>query len=297
MIRRNAELEARLIDDLLDFTRVCNGRLQLNPEVIDAHVPIRHALEVCDADILCEGAGPGRGSRGGSEPRRLRPGEAAASRLEPYQERCEVYPRRRPRDGPYAGLRRAGGRRTTMADPRSRRYGHRDRPGPLAPDLRRFRARGSRDGSTFRRARPGPGDLPGDRRGPRRPDRRVQRAERAGARTFRVELATVPTPAFPEPSVVPTDGCTARPNLRVLLVEDNPDSREAVSRLLRGEGFAIETACDIRSAIALAGSRDFDVLVSDIDLPDGSGLELIACAPRPRKWADRGHCDQRLRSG
>ena len=99
---------------------------------------------------------------------------------------------------------------------------------------------------------------------------------------FRVELATAPAPAFPEPSVGPTDGCTARPMLRVLLVEDNPDSREAVSRLLRGEGFAIETACDIRSAIELASSRDFDVLVSDIGLPDGSGLDLM------RTLRDRG---------
>ena len=41
--------------------------------------------------------------------------------------------------------------------------------------------------------------------------------------TFRVELATVPAPAIPEPSVVPTDACTARPALRVLLVEDNAD--------------------------------------------------------------------------
>ena len=51
IIRRNAELEARLIDDLLDFTRVYHGRLQLKPDVIDAHVSIRHALEVCDVDF------------------------------------------------------------------------------------------------------------------------------------------------------------------------------------------------------------------------------------------------------
>jgi CheY-like chemotaxis protein len=107
------------------------------------------------------------------------------------------------------------------------------------------------------------------------------RGESRGA-MFRVELATAPAPTFPEASVGPTDGCTAPPMLRVLLVEDNPDSREAISRLLRGEGFAIETARDIRSAMELASSREFDVLVSDIGLPDGSGLDLM------RTLRDRG---------
>src|SRR5207249_3278711 len=37
MIRRNVELEARLIDDLLDLTRVSKGKVQLNFEVVDAH--------------------------------------------------------------------------------------------------------------------------------------------------------------------------------------------------------------------------------------------------------------------
>ena len=95
----------------------------------------------------------------------------------------------------------------------------------------------------------------------------------AGA-TFHVELATVPPPAIPEPSVTRADAFEPRPALRVLFVEDNADTREAVSRL-RAEGFVVETAGDVRSAMAMAGSSDFDVLVSDIGLPDGSGLELM----------------------
>ena len=37
MIRRNVELEARLIDDLLDLTRISKGKVQLNLEEVDAH--------------------------------------------------------------------------------------------------------------------------------------------------------------------------------------------------------------------------------------------------------------------
>src|SRR5205823_4012841 len=51
MIRRNVELEARLIDDLLDLTRISRGKVQLNFEVVDAHTLLQNALEICQADI------------------------------------------------------------------------------------------------------------------------------------------------------------------------------------------------------------------------------------------------------
>ncbi len=51
MIRRNVELEARLIDDLLDLTRISRGKVQLNFEVVDAHRLLQNALEICQADI------------------------------------------------------------------------------------------------------------------------------------------------------------------------------------------------------------------------------------------------------
>ena len=51
IIRRNVELEARLIDDLLDLTRVSKGKVQLNFEIVDAHTLLRNAIEICHADI------------------------------------------------------------------------------------------------------------------------------------------------------------------------------------------------------------------------------------------------------
>jgi hypothetical protein len=51
MIRRNVQLEARLIDDLLDLTRISKGKVQLNLEEVDAHLLLRSALEICEADI------------------------------------------------------------------------------------------------------------------------------------------------------------------------------------------------------------------------------------------------------
>ena len=52
VIRRNVELEARLIDDLLDVTRIRNGKLPLSRRDIDVHRTLRLALEICQSDIL-----------------------------------------------------------------------------------------------------------------------------------------------------------------------------------------------------------------------------------------------------
>jgi PAS domain S-box-containing protein len=51
MIRRNIELEARLIDDLLDLTRISRGKMQLSMQETDAHAMLHSALAICRSDI------------------------------------------------------------------------------------------------------------------------------------------------------------------------------------------------------------------------------------------------------
>jgi PAS domain S-box-containing protein len=51
MVVRNVELEARLIDDLLDLTRVARGKLQLQLEPSDVHELLRHTMEIVRSDI------------------------------------------------------------------------------------------------------------------------------------------------------------------------------------------------------------------------------------------------------
>ena len=51
MIRRNVELEARLIDDLLDITRISKGKLQLTFEVANVHEILQRAYEICREEI------------------------------------------------------------------------------------------------------------------------------------------------------------------------------------------------------------------------------------------------------
>lgn len=93
--------------------------------------------------------------------------------------------------------------------------------------------------------------------------------------TFVVELPLVaaPTLAASGPSDEQPTGVVG--SLRILLVEDHPDSARLLARLLRQAGHDVQTAPDVRSALALAASHEFDLLISDLGLPDGSGLDLM----------------------
>src|SRR5213596_3033189 len=54
VIRRNVELEARLIDDLLDVTRIAKGKLQLSFETVCVHEILHRAYEICREDIAAK---------------------------------------------------------------------------------------------------------------------------------------------------------------------------------------------------------------------------------------------------
>jgi CheY-like chemotaxis protein len=62
---------------------------------------------------------------------------------------------------------------------------------------------------------------------------------------------------------------------RVLLVEDHADTARMLSRLLSSSGHSVETATSVASALGLADQHPFDILISDIGLPDASGYELM----------------------
>ena len=62
----------------------------------------------------------------------------------------------------------------------------------------------------------------------------------------------------------------------MLLVDDNHDTLKYLSRLLSLRGYHVHTAADMASALQVASQAELDVMVSDIELPDGSGLELLA---------------------
>jgi CheY-like chemotaxis protein len=76
---------------------------------------------------------------------------------------------------------------------------------------------------------------------------------------------------------------TARPPmkpLRILLVEDHGDTRRTLSRLLSHFGHDISVADCTQGAREIMEAKQFDVVLSDIGLPDGSGYDVITHAKR-----------------
>jgi PAS domain S-box-containing protein len=64
-------------------------------------------------------------------------------------------------------------------------------------------------------------------------------------------------------------------NLRILVVDDEPDAREMVKRVLADEGALVEAVGSVDEAMAKLDEEDFDVLVSDIGMPHKDGYHLI----------------------
>ncbi len=71
-------------------------------------------------------------------------------------------------------------------------------------------------------------------------------------------------------------------SLRILVVEDHGDTLQALSRLLSHFGHEISVADGAQNARTILDSKEFDVVLCDIALPDGSGYDLIAEAKRKR---------------
>src|SRR5690606_5308546 len=62
---------------------------------------------------------------------------------------------------------------------------------------------------------------------------------------------------------------------RVLLVDDDVDLRRMLSRLLRRAAFEVVEVDSGRTALAELGKQRFDVVLSDVHMPDGDGLEVL----------------------
>jgi two-component system, chemotaxis family, CheB/CheR fusion protein len=82
-----------------------------------------------------------------------------------------------------------------------------------------------------------------------------------------------------QPVIVPTATAGAvasslRP-CRILLVEDHADTTLMMQRLLARRGYAVTVATTLAEAMQAVESRTFDLLLADLGLPDGSGLDLM----------------------
>jgi two-component system, chemotaxis family, CheB/CheR fusion protein len=272
MIRRNVEMEARVIDDLLDLTRFGRGEVALERETLDVHESLGDVREIARAE---------------AEAKRI----DVVLVLEAAVHHVWADPARMQQVfwnlmNNAVKFTPAGGRvvvRTANPAPGALTVEVSDTGVGIDPDmLRRIFRPFEQAERTLRRRFGGLGlGLTISRRLVEMHGGTlvVSSAGTDRGATFTITLETVPAPgALPHFEGVPAvDGVATGPPaaLRILLVEDHEDTRRAMSRLLRMQGHAVTAADTVRAALDLAAREVFDLLISDIGLPDGSGLELM----------------------
>jgi CheY-like chemotaxis protein len=98
--------------------------------------------------------------------------------------------------------------------------------------------------------------------------------------SFTVLLPCLPQGAVPTlpPAGAPAAAEPARKSrgLKILLVEDHPDTVHIMSKLLRSRGHRVRTASTVKDALQAASNETFDLVISDIGLPDGTGVQLMS---------------------
>ncbi len=279
IIRRNVELEVHLIDDLLDLVRVAKGKLQLHQEVIDSNVLLNNVLEICRGEIYGKKLRLTVGFH--AEDRFVRGDPARLQQVfwNLLKNAVKFTP--------------AGG--TVMIRTFNPRPGYvaveiNDSGIGIDPDLlpRIFNAFEQGE-QTVTRKFGGLGLGLAITRGLVEMHGGTITAWSQGKNqgtTFTVELVSV-APARP-PAGTRVD--TGRPRqekecIRILIVDDHEDTNNVMKLLLERHGYQVKAATSVRGALELAADMEFDLLVSDIGLPDGSGLDLVRAlhAKRPVK--------------
>ncbi len=281
MMRRNTELEARLIDDLLDITRIARGKLTIQPVAADVHPLLEHTVGIVRSDGLGRDvevsfALEAERHHVMADPARLQqvfwnlvknalkftpPGGAVTIRTHNDDEGRVVV------EVKDTGIGIAAEALPHIFDAFEQGdVAGQHRYGGLGLGLAISRAIVTVHGGAIAAASDGAGQ---------------------GA-TFTVTLATIDPPA--DEPVRAAQPASVR-SLRLLLVEDNDSTRTVLTKLLARQGHQVVSTGSLQEALAAFRTGSFDVVVTDLGLPDGSGLDLM------REVRKRGGCQGIALSG
>jgi len=264
MIRRNVELEARLIDDLLDLTRIDQGKVQLNFEVVDAHTLLQNALDICQAEI--DRKNLARVLNLGAQKVHMRADSARLQQI--FWNLINNAVKFTPRNGQIiitTSNDSKGQLRVEIADtglgieaealPKifdAFEQGGRTQLGGLGLGLAISKTLVEAHKGTIT----------------------AQSAGRNKGATFMLVFPTCEkTEAQIAPAALPR--LPERQPMRILLVEDHEDTNRSLTNLLRRRGYHVRSALSFQSAVNLSAKEQFDVLISDLALPDGNGIDLM----------------------
>jgi PAS domain S-box-containing protein len=270
-IWRNVQLEAHLIDDLLDVTRITRGKIEMHHEAVDVHRLLHTAVQIAQNDILEKQIELAIDLRATNhhiwaDPVRIQqvfwnllnnavkftPKEGRITICSSNEERQFVFEITDTGIGIEVERQRGIFEAFDQGEPSiTRQFG------------------GLGLGLTISKTLL---DLHGGRI-------TVQSEGKNRGTTFRVFLDVLH-----EPSVASADAAdgdtTATRTLDLLLVDDHLDTRRVLSRLLTKCGHEVVTADSAQEALKLLDTGRFEVLISDIGLPDGDGCDLVRAAKR-----------------
>ncbi|HZZ43966.1 MAG TPA: ATP-binding protein [Tepidisphaeraceae bacterium] len=306
MIRRNADLEARLIDDLLDTTRIASGKLRLNRQPTDIHAILRYAIDTCLPDaraknitILAHPDAPHH--HASADPARL---EQIlwnllknAIKFTPQNGTITLRTTNQFSGLSFHGSEKKGGRKhfpSFSSSPSSLN------PEPLTAENSSLQIQISDTGigippeslphifHPFEQGNPHitsrfgglglglaiskslaeshGGSLSASSPGPHQ------------GSTFTLTLPALSSTLHPlstPPSSIPQSEIPTPQSLSILLVEDHRDTALLLARLLRKRGHHVTTASSVADALSAAQSSHFDIVISDLGLPDGSGADVM----------------------
>lgn len=290
-IRRNVELEARLIDDLLDITRIAKGRIDLQPAIVDVHALLQNVVAMFRQDLAAKAL---RVTVDLAAARHHVRGDSARLQQVWWNLLRNAIKFTAPHGAITIRTRNLAGERHhtdgRVALPAA--------PLPAAQTLLAVEVTDSGIGMQ-------PDQIDRLFRPFEQGDRSI--AQRFGGLGLGLAIsrslmeihsgslvamsegidrgatftATLPAVAGPElrtcgTPVMPGGGTAS---LDILLVEDHVDTARTMVRLLANLGHRATIAHSIADALHAAGQRHFDLLICDIGLPDGSGLDLLARLP------------------
>ena len=273
VVRRNVELEARLIDDLLDVTRISKGKLQLSFETICVHQILQRAYEICREEIEAKNLEVKFRLRAAQtyvqgDPARLQQvfwnliknsvkftHEKGRITIETINPTADTIEARVIDTG--IGIEKEAIDKIFNAFEQGQ-----------AEITRRFGGLGLGLAISKALIDAHDGKI------------RVQSPGKDQGAMFSVELNTVSRPidsdgeGKDQPAEREAEATVSR-HRRVLLVDDHYDTCIGMKRMLERRGYKITVAHSAEQAVEKVRIEDFDLLISDIGLPDRSGYELM----------------------
>jgi signal transduction histidine kinase/ActR/RegA family two-component response regulator len=267
MIRRNVELEARLIDDLLDLTRIARGKMQLSFDVVDVNVLVTQTVEICRSDIYRKELDLSVRLDAAEHHTRADPARLQqvlwnilknAVKFTPSKGRIEI-----------ASHNEADQLMIEISD-----TGIGIEPQHLRTIFNAFEQ--TSDDVTRRFGGLGLGLAISNALVQAHNGMLIANSGGKGkGATFCISLPVTAARAATSSASSERSSARSLQTLKLLLVEDHPDTAKVMARLLRNLGHEVTTAHTVAATLEAAQNQQFDLVLSDLGLPDGSGLELM----------------------